>query len=85
MNEMEIDFPAIKEIDTDAVRLEAKFFRYDEHLDRAADLFESDPQAWLKLPVQLQDASGLYRDRRTLYRKAVDRGVIPDDRGPSAA
>ena len=68
-------------------RLEAnaRLFHYDPHLEKAADLFDADPYEWAKLPVVLQDRSGMYRDARDTYRRAVAAGVIPDDRGPSAA
>ncbi len=70
----------------DALERRARLYRYDRHLEAAADLFDSDPAAWARLPVHVQDASGLYRDFRADYRAAVKAGVIPpDDRGPRAA
>jgi len=73
-------------IDPAAARLEiaARSYRFDATLDAAADLFDRDPQAWLRLPVVLQDRSGIYRDFRESYRRAVAAGAIPDDRGPAA-
>lgn len=59
-------------------------YRPDPALDHAADLFDADPQAWSRLPVKLQDLSGIHRDMRNQYRAAVAAGLIPDDR-PSAA
>ncbi len=72
---------------TDPGRLElnACGYRYDPTLEQAADLFDSDPQEWAKLPVVLQNHADVYRDMRASYRAAVEAGVIPDDRGPSAA
>ncbi len=64
----------------------ARRFKFDPHLEAAADLFDRDPHAWAQLPVALQDASGIYRDLRDGYRAAVQAGLInPDDRGPCAA
>lgn len=63
----------------------SRLYRPDPELDRAADLFDSDPQAWLRLPVHLQDLSGLQRDARAQYLAAVAAGLIPDDRTGSAA
>ncbi|MDP9394456.1 MAG: hypothetical protein M3Q27_09510 [Actinomycetota bacterium] len=69
-----------------ALKRRARLFRYDAHLEAAADLFDRDPLAWTRLPVALEDASGMYRDMRNDYRAAVKAGVIPpDDRGPRAA
>ncbi len=62
----------------------ARQFHYDPHLEKAADLYDADPFEWAKLPVAMQDRSGMYRDARDAYRRAVDAGAIPD-RGPSAA
>lgn len=67
------------------LELAARHYQYDETLEKAANLFDTDPQAWLKLPVILQDRSGLYRDARADYRRAVKAGVVSDDRGPHAA
>ena len=63
----------------------ARLFRYDADLERAADLFDSDVDAWSRLPVIVQDRSGLYRDARAAYRRAVEAGAVADDRGPTAA
>ncbi len=64
----------------------ARLFKFDSHLEAAADLFDRDPHAWAQLPVALQDASGIYRDLRDGYCAAVKAGLInPDDRGPRAA
>lgn len=73
-------------IDDRAARLElnGRPFRYDANLERAADLFDADPQAWLRLPPRLQDLSGIYREFRDNYRRAVAAGVIPDDQRPPA-
>ncbi len=56
----------------------AQPYRYDKLLDDAANLYETDPQAWSRLPVLLQDRSGLYLDQRSDYRAAVRAGAIPD-------
>ena len=72
-------------LDSASAKLElgARSFRYDPHLERLADLFDSDVAEWQKLPILLQDRSGQYRDSRAAYRRAVEAGAIPDDRGPS--
>jgi len=72
-------------LDSQHARLEmnARLYRFDEHLERAADLYDRDPQAWAQLPVILQDRSGIYRDMRQQYRAAVRAGAIVDDRGPN--
>ena len=62
------------------LELNAKLFEYSQTLEDAANLYDSDPIAWLRLPVLLQDRSGMYRDARSAYRKAVQAGAIPDDR-----
>lgn len=64
--------------------LNAMMFRYDERLEAAADLYDSDVDAWCRLPVIVQDRSGMYRDARDAYRRAVAAGAIVDDRGPAA-
>ncbi len=56
-----------------------KLYRFDPVLEKAADLFDADPGAWLKLPVDLQDRSGIYRDARDTYRRAVQAGAIQED------
>ncbi len=57
----------------------ARLYRFDPVLEQAADLFDADPGAWLKLPVDLQDRSGMYRDARDTYRRAVQAGAIPKE------
>lgn len=66
------------------LEMNARWFSFNPTLDKAADLFDSDPQAWAQLPVIVQDHSGLYRDQREQYRNAVAAGAIVDDRGPAA-
>ena len=63
----------------------ARLYRYDADLERYADMFDRDLQAWQALPVHVQDASGMYRDARAAYRAAVKAGAVPDDHGPTAA
>ncbi len=62
----------------------ARMYRPDPQLDRAADLFENDQPAWDRLPARTRDLSLLHKDMRDLYRAAVRARLIPDDR-PSAA
>ena len=54
----------------------ARGFTYDANLDAAADLYDADPAAWQQLPVLLQDRSGMYRDKRDTYRRALAAGAI---------
>ncbi len=63
----------------------ARLYAPDPHLDRAADLFEQDRQAWERLPARTRDLSVIHKDLRNVYRAAVRARLIPDDRGPSAA
>jgi len=80
------EHPFPEHVNSTAAKLEmnARPFSFDLHLDAAADLFDRNPQAWLKLSVDLQDQSGIYRDLRASYRRATAAGVIPDDRsGPN--
>ena len=74
-------------LDSHRARLEinARLYRFDATLEAAADLFDQDVAAWQRLPVLLQDRSGQYRDARASYRRAVEAGAVPDDRGPSTA
>ncbi len=62
----------------------AKMYEPNELLDRAADLYEQDRQAWERLPARTRDLSVIHKDLRDLYRAAVRARLIPDDR-PSAA
>lgn len=63
----------------------ARGFRPDPQLADAADLFHSDRPAWDRLPASIRSASAVYADMRDYYRRAVEAGVTPDDRGPTAA
>ena len=68
------------------LEINARLFHYDADLERAADLFDTDPIAWTQLPVIVQDRSGQYRDSRAAYRRAVAAGAVADDRsGPTSA
>lgn len=70
-----------------AARLElnARPYRYDPVLERALELFHTDQAAFNRLPGQVQGQVGIYEDFRQQYRDAVAAGVVPDDRGPTAA
>ncbi len=64
----------------------ARPFRFDARLEPVADAMDrGDAEAWRHLHPQLIDQASVYRDFRAHYRRAVDAGAIPDDRGPSAA
>lgn len=56
----------------------ARLYKYDPVLDRAADLYESDREAWHRLPLVLRDQSNIQLDLRRYYRAAVEAGVIPE-------
>lgn len=73
-------------LDSQRARLElnARGHHFDEHLDRCADLIDTDYQAFTRLPVVVQDRASLYRDFRQHYRDAVSAGAIADDRGPGS-
>ena len=74
-------------LDSRRARLEiaARLYHCDADLERAADLFDTDPIAWTQLPVILQDRSGMYRDARAAYRAAVEAGAVADDRTADTA
>ncbi len=64
----------------------ARAHKYDPRLDPIADAMDrGDTETWQKFPARLVGEASIYRDFRASYRAAVDAGVIPDDRGPSAA
>lgn len=69
----------------DHIKLEAnaRSFTFDPVLDRAADLFHTDREAWNRLPRTIQSLSDVYADLRRYYRDAVYAGVIADDRSPA--
>ena len=67
------------------LELNAKLFEFNQALEDAANLYDSDPAAWQRLPVILQDRSGMYRDARAAYRAAVRAGAIADDRNAATA
>ncbi len=72
----------------DRARLEAnaRHHRYNAVLDPAADLIDAgDYAAFAQLPASVQSRAPIYADFRRYYRDAVAAGVVPDDRGPSAA
>ena len=66
------------------LELNARGHRFDAHLDRCADLIDTDYEAFTRLPVLVQDRASLYRDFRQHYRDAVAAGAVVDDRGPGS-
>jgi hypothetical protein len=74
-------------VDSERVKLyeHAQRFQYDARMERALELFENDRPAFMRLPNEIKSQVGIYADFRDDYRRAVTAGVIPDDRGPSAA
>ena len=74
-------------LDVERGRLAAnsRLYRPDANLDRLADMYENDRHRWDALPLQQRDLSYMHLEMRQQYRRAVAAGVIPDDRGPSAA
>ena len=68
------------------LEMNARAHRYDPLLDSIADAMDrGDVNAWQRLHPKLADRAAIYRDFRQQYRDAVAAGVIPDDRGPTAA
>ncbi len=65
--------------DPGRLELNARGYKFDPVLDRAADLFDSDLEAWKQLPVHVQDLAGIYADLREHHRRAVHAGVIEED------
>lgn len=63
----------------------SRLYRPDAELDRLADLFEKDRPEWDRLPARYRDLSFMHKEMRDAYRAAVSAGLVPDDRGPSAA
>ncbi len=64
----------------------ARAYKYDPALDPIADAMDcGDAEKWQRLPARLIGLASTYRDFRASYRAAVEAGVVPDDRGPSAA
>ena len=59
----------------------ARTYRPDPVLDRAADLLESDPAAWRELHPVIRDRSEIHAGFRASYRAAVAAGLVPADRG----
>ncbi len=68
-------------------RLEAnaRAFQVDPQLEPIADLFHTDRDRYDRLPPSIKSQLDVYSDLRDSYRRAVAAGVVPDDRGPSAA
>ncbi len=62
----------------------SRMYRADPQLDKAADLFEQDRQAWERLHPTTRDLSLIHLDMRNLYRAAVRARLVPDDRGSAA-
>ena len=57
----------------------------DPQLDKIADQMDAgNTEAWRILPVRLIDMASMHRDFRSYYRRAVEAGAIPADRGPVA-
>ncbi|MDP9417228.1 MAG: hypothetical protein M3P48_05205 [Actinomycetota bacterium] len=77
----------LSEYENDRARLEvnARHHRYDALLERACELWDTDREAFDRLPRSVKSRADIYRDFRQYYRDAVEAGVIPDDRGPAAA
>lgn len=63
----------------------ARMFTYDAILERVAEMFHTDHDAWSRLPQVVRSEASVYIDLRQHYRAAVDAGVIQADRGPTAA
>lgn len=64
------------------LELNSQLYKYDAHMEKCADLIDDDLDAWLALPLVVQDRSSFYKDTRDSYRRFVAAGG-PDDRGPT--
>ncbi len=62
----------------------SRMYRPDPQLDKAADMFEQDREAWERLHPTTRDLSLIHLDLRNLYRAAVRARLVPADRGPAA-
>jgi hypothetical protein len=73
--------------ENDRARLEvnARSYRPDPVLDRAADLLENDRAAWDALPLRVRSIAVEHKAFRDYYRAAVKAGVYVPDHGPDAA
>jgi hypothetical protein len=74
--------------ENDRARLEinARSYRPDPMLDRAADLLEQDDKtAWNALPLRVRSVAVEHKHFRDMYRAAKAAGVYVPDRGPDAA
>jgi hypothetical protein len=71
----------------DRARLEinARGYRPDELLDRAADLLENDRPAFDTLPLHVRSVAVEHQHFRQMYRDAKAAGVHVPDHGPAAA
>lgn len=67
------------------LEMNARGHKYDAQLERVCELWDTDRAAFDRLPQVLKAQHDIYRDFRDSYRRAVDAGVITDDRGPDAA
>ncbi|WP_100501835.1 hypothetical protein [Geodermatophilus chilensis] len=70
----------------DRARLEvnARLYRPDPALDRAADLLENDRQAFDALPLRVRSVAVEHATFRRYYLDAKAAGVYVPDHGPAA-
>lgn len=67
-----------------ALEINARGHHYDAGLERVADLMDTDPDAFLRLPAAVQSTATVYHDLREHHRAAVEAGVIPAPTDPAA-
>jgi hypothetical protein len=69
------------------LEIAARTHRPDPMLERACELWDTDREAFNRLPQSVKSQADIYRDFRQYRRDAIEAGVyVPNhDRGPSAA
>lgn len=67
------------------LEINARLYRPDPLLDRAADLLENDRAAWDALPLRVRSVAVEHKHFRDMYRAAKAVGVHVPDHGPDAA
>jgi hypothetical protein len=66
------------------LELNGRNYRHDPMLEQACELWDTDREAFNRLPASVKSQADVYRDFRQYHRDAVAAGVyVPTD--PSAA
>lgn len=71
----------------DLARLEmnARYHRHNPILERACELWDTDREAFNRLPQSVKAEMSIYRDFRQYYRDAKAAGVYVPNHDPDAA